>query len=68
MICDDEIEEGFQLRASVPFCRFRTLLCDDFQEMEEILTPNRFQILLPEEDIEVSQQVLVANHGAWSEI
>jgi hypothetical protein len=34
MICDDEIEEGFQLRASVPFCRFRTLLCDDFQEME----------------------------------
>lgn len=44
IICDDEIEEGFELSVSVVFGGLCVVLCDDFEEMKEIFGGYRSEV------------------------
>ncbi len=60
IIGDDEIEEGFELGISVPFGGLGIAFCDHLEEMIDVLTADRAEILLPEELLEAGQDVPVA--------
>jgi hypothetical protein len=68
VICDDEIEKGFQLRVAVSLGGLRCVFCHDFHKMEEVFASDWSKILISEKDLEVVQQVSIANHSGWSEI